>query len=126
VLDSHDCLEPLSDIEALVRSAGSYVQASRDLRPRVLETAREERDEQRLARRIWQAAVLVVLIATFLMSPRHRPEVPDRGTSPTAAHPGEYSLFPEASEGYGDFNWGMVESFTEMRRRQAELLRLAL
>jgi hypothetical protein len=119
-------LEPLNDIEALVRSAGNYVQASRDLRPRVLETARAERDEQRMSRRIWQAAVLVVLIAMFWMSPRQRPEALDFGQSRTAAQPGHYSLSPEASEGYGDFNWDMVESFTEMRRRQSELLRLAL
>ncbi len=126
MLDSHDCLEPLSDIEALVRSAGNYVQASRDLRPRVLETARAERNEQCMSRRIWQAAVLVVLIAMFWMSPREQPEALDFGQSRTAARPGHNSLSPETSEGHADFNWGMVESFTEIRRRQSELLRLAL
>ena len=56
VTDSSDSYEPLSDIEAMVRSAANYVQVSNDLRPRVLEAAREKSGERRARRFIRQAA----------------------------------------------------------------------
>jgi hypothetical protein len=123
MLDPRAACDPLEHIEALVRSAQDYVQVSRDLRPRVLETARAQRAEHRAMRRIWQVAVFVVFAGLFTMSERQRPERIDTSHARAAADAGYFSSPTGAS---GDSAWGMVESFTEMRRRQAELLRLAL
>jgi len=109
--------EPIEEIESLIRAAGNYVQPSEDLRPRVLEAARSQRSQ-------WQAmtiaqcvAAAVVVLGMFLMS----------GSSTT--HKSEPAIFanrlaneflpPLASDG----DWGLVDSFTELRRRQAEMLR---
>jgi hypothetical protein len=126
VPDSQDSFESMSDVETLVRSAQHYVHVSRDLRPRVLETARALRAEERASRQIWQAAILVVLLGMLTMSARPRSESLLIAPPTATADSHDYSSPPGTSARYGDFNWGTVESFMEMRRRQAELLRLAL
>jgi hypothetical protein len=118
----HDRYESF-DVESLVRQASDYVRASDDLRPRVLETARSERGERRARRRIWQSALFALLLGLFVTSICQQPALTGAG----AEAPGEQLLSEAQSTARaGESSWGIVESFTELRRRQAELLRLAL
>jgi hypothetical protein len=109
-----------NDMEALVRAAGSYVRPSEELRPRVLEAAQIECRELRVQRRSWQAALLVTLAAMVI-------SLATRSYWQAAA-PLSASLLPtpadvRSAEG-GTTGWSTVESFTELRRRQAALLSL--
>ena len=126
MIDIQENYEPLNEVEALVRSAGDYVRASGDLRPRVLETARAERSERRAQRRIWQVAILVVLLGMFTTTVRQGQGIFGIERSRAATGAGQLLFSSEALTGSGESNWEMVDSFTELRRRQAELLRLAL
>jgi hypothetical protein len=61
MIDSQIDGNALDDIEALVRAAGGYVQASSDLRPRVLEQARQQRDDRRWQSRCRRLAAVIML-----------------------------------------------------------------
>ncbi len=107
------------DVESLVRAAGNYVRPSDDLRPRVLETARSESRERRNQRRMWQLALVVALLGVFTTAERARWKA-------AAAAPG---ILVEAAALVGgdetaDSGWGLVDSFTQLRRRHAAMLRL--
>ena len=112
-------------VEMLVRAAGAYVRPSEELRPRVLEAARAESIQRSVRRRILQATLALGLLlgvasgmgggelAAFSAGTLRRAEA-------KSADSGAYS----SAEG-SVVGWGMVESFTELRRRQADLLRFA-
>lgn len=107
------------DVEALVRAAGNYVRPSDDLRPRVLEAARAESRERRTQRRMWQLALVVTLLGLFTTAERARWKA-------AAAAPGilvEAATLVGSPES-GESGWGLVDSFTELRRRHAAMLRL--
>jgi len=111
--------EGWDDVEALVRAAGNYVRPSDDLRPRVLETARAESHQRWAQRRIWQVALVIALLGVCSTLVRSRMEVaasPSGG--PLAA--GAMSRRVEI----GEDGWNIVESFTDLRRRHAAMLRL--
>jgi hypothetical protein len=110
VTEFHSAPGPLDDLEALIRSAQDYVHASDDLRPRVLEAARSQH-EQRLTLSYLQHAAVVLVVLGALASALYG------GASGTAdsAKLADTSPIP-------DGNWGLVDSFTELRRRQAVLL----
>ena len=114
--------EPIDEIESMVRAARDYVQASEDLRPRVLETARSQCGQ----RCIRQLAVFLVLLATFTVAGSNRLDRP--GTfQQGGVFSGDGGIFTRAetrvAQG-GDVVWGMVEAFTDLRQRQAEVLTL--
>jgi len=120
VTDLHERFDPFADVEALVRSAQEYVQPSADLRPRTLEAARTERCERRVREVIWQAAIVVLMVGLFGASLRHWGDDPSAGTShlPAAA-----VLTAEIATPGIDASWNMVDSFTQLRQRQAQVLR---
>jgi hypothetical protein len=124
VIESRDFAAPLGELETLVRSAGDYVRASDDLRPRVLENARSRCSEQRLRRRFWKSAVaaLFCVILTGFLAPRSEPAIGVKARSSAWTSP----MFApvEAAARSNDPSWQMVDSFTQLRLRQAELLRL--
>ena len=128
--ESHNWDEPIDEVEAMVRAAGDYVQASDDLRPRVLESARTQRGEQRAQRCIQRMAVYFVLLTVFSTSGRHSLETAGTRQQSMLAAVDSDSIFSRAettvTRGDGDYGWGMVEAFSELRRRQAEVLRSAL
>jgi hypothetical protein len=115
--------EPDADIEALIRSAGDYVRPSEDLRPCVLETARLERRERGLQTRFWQVAA-VVFLCGILTSPAGDRSESASFQPPAALKAGEILIHVEAAARAADPSWEMVESFNELRLRQAEMLRL--
>jgi hypothetical protein len=117
--------ESMRDVEAAVRAAGNYIQPSRDLRPRVLETARALRTERRAQRHIKHMAVLVVLLGVFSASSGYRLER-DQAVGPRSISEVEAKcLFPPANLSLtrgAEIGWAIVEAFTEVRRQQAEVL----
>ena len=108
-----------SDVESLIRAAGSYVRPSEELRPRVLEATRAESGEQRARRRIWHVAIAIGLLGTIFAVAGNRTAV-----SPAFSH-GMLQVGPEVrtADG-GGAGWSIVEAFTDLRRRQAALLSL--
>jgi len=129
VIESRDLSSPLDELETLIRSAGQYVRASDDLRPRVLENARSQCSERRLQRHFWQTAAVVLLCGMLTSSLANRPESATDNNSGSSAWTSPVLAPVEAaarSAGAqaGDPSWQMVESFTQLRIRQAQLLRL--
>jgi hypothetical protein len=107
------------DVESLVRAAGTFVRPSEDLRPRVLESARAESREQRARRHLWRLAVVVGLLG--VVSTIFGSRLASSG--PAANLVLEAAALTRHTQG-DDAGWGLVDSFTELRRRQAALLRL--
>lgn len=123
--ERRDDLEWLADVESLVRSAGEYVRPSDDLRPRVLENARawrKERQARRWTLHMAASALVCGLLAAALQTPS------SFAARETAAGAIGYRLYwsTQPATGASETGWSMVDSFTELRRRQAELLRPAL
>ena len=123
--DRPDDLVWMTELESLVRSAGDYVRPSDDLRPRVLENARAVRKERQARRWIGHMAACA-LVCGLLAAALQTPSTVATRESATAAL--GYRLFwnTQRTIGTNDTSWSMVDSFTELRRRQAELLRPAL
>ena len=111
-----------SEIESLIFAAERYVRPSDDLRPRVFETVRLERHERRLQRHLAQMAAVVLLMVTAITVVR-QPEVSDRTRAflPTVKAMSAESQV-EAARFTDHSTWEAVESFTDLRRRQAQLL----
>ncbi len=123
MIESRDFASPIDELESVIRSAGEYVRASDDLRPRVLETARLQRSEQQLRRRFWQSAVAAVFCVILVSSLAHRLELAIAAKDRTSAWTIPALAPAEATARSADPSWQMVESFTELRLRQAQLLR---
>jgi hypothetical protein len=127
VVELYRGCEPLDDIEAMIRAAGDYVQASEDLRPRVLESARRQRCERRTQRWMGRLAMVVVLATVLTASERHRGGEARQTLASVAVY---RASFPAPPAGSGDVSsdvgWGMVDAFTEMRRQQSQALRLSM
>ena len=121
--DAPELFEPLDELESLVQMAGNYVRASDDLRPRVLETARVERRQRKMQQHFWQAAFVLIALGLFTTSLRDRVEA---ASSQAFGSAGDWLSSPDTVASTSGSTWEMVESFTELRRRQAELLRPAL
>ena len=108
-----------TDVEALVRAAGSYIRPSDGLRPRVLEMASIEFREQRAHRRIRRVAIVVFIVGAISMAAAGRWHAANpHSASMLEVHPGTMQ-----AEG-GTPGWNTVESFTDLRQRQAALLSL--
>jgi hypothetical protein len=127
LIDSSDSYEPLSHIEAMVRSAANYVQVSNDLRPRVLEAAREKSGERRARRFIRQAALFAALLTWCVTASVSRLDIRDDLRELTLATTGSYPISNNRiSGGASSEAWALVDAYTELRERQADVLRLKL
>jgi hypothetical protein len=98
----------MSELEALIRSAKDYVQPSEDLRPRILEAARSQR---RVMSCLRHAAAMLLMAGAFATGLHGMNGFVFSTTTP------EQLLSSAAHD-----NWGLVDSFTELRRRQAIML----
>jgi hypothetical protein len=119
--------DDFQEIEATVKAAGSYVRASDDLRPRVLETARMQRGERRAQRSLRRAAFLFAALTMTSATVRTEFDAPAgihrAGWLAGDAGAPFWDAAEVASHG-GNFSWNLVESFTQLRRRQAEAFNL--
>lgn len=110
----NDWQQRYDDVEAMVQAAGGYVQASDDLRPRVLETARAERGEQRGKRWVRHlslaAAIVGVSISIGVSTGDREPKIGDADAV--------YAQAAQKSVGAGGFGWALVQAFQELRQRQ--------
>ncbi|WP_425614069.1 hypothetical protein NA78x_003923 [Anatilimnocola sp. NA78] len=110
-----DCFsDDFSSVESLIASAGSYVRPTEDLRPRVLEEARTDRAERRAQERIWQLALAVVFVGLLLGNVNLPARELDANLPTTAI-----------SKPNDDPTWNTVDALSELRRRQATMLRLS-
>lgn len=109
----HSSSGPSDDLEALLRSAKDYVHPSDDLRPRVLEAARSQRDQRQMLGYLQHAAVVLVVLGA-LASTLYGTAGPIKLDATSRDQ-----VLAAAAQ---DANWGLVDSFTELRRRQAVLL----
>jgi hypothetical protein len=120
--------EPVGGVEAMVLAAGQYVGASDDLRPRVMEAARLQSGEQSVRRCLRHVALVVVLLA--LLVPEIRQGLGEQSSRWSAIEEFNtevlHSVSPAATTRSGDGDWRMFEAFTELRRQQAQLLRLEI
>jgi hypothetical protein len=126
--DLRDWKDPMNDLELLVRAAGNYVQASSDLRPRVLETARACRGERRLQRCLYRVTISILLVmATSIWIDRSQGAAGSRDEAMLEQDGVLHgSIWPQIETAPGDASWDTVEAFTEVRRRQAQVLRSSL
>lgn len=118
---SDEELSPIETIEGMLRAAGNYVVPSDDLRPRILEAAREYRGNRRSERRLAGYALTTLLLWVLCL-----PLVDDldvlrsKLASPSAFELQQRALEITADKGF-DPNWAMAEVFTQLRHTQAEL-----
>jgi len=111
-----------AELEEIIRAAGDYIEVSDDLRPRILEDARSGLEET--STRFWIAglAIAVIVFAIFANHFRGQMSSPlNSAMTPTSAQ-----LYAEAqrktSESNADASWTLVDSFSELRQRQAGLI----
>jgi hypothetical protein len=120
---------PIDELESIIRSAGGYVRASRDLRPRVLEAARSQRTERRgrLAIRAAASVLIALTMLTSSLSPRAGQLTFARNGRPFPSTSQELVLRAQALSGFGgDLGWGIVEAFRELRADQSAALKSEL
>ncbi len=116
-----------ADLEDLVRQAGGYVRPSEDLRPRVLESAHSVCGEQRTRSRVSRLASFVLVLSGWTST------VGEAGTTSSAAagfsrHVVDAEELFDSAQARAvvrgiEFDWGLVEVFSDLRDRQAETLR---
>ena len=114
--------ETFDEFESLILAASNYVRPSDDLRPLVLEVARTEQRERRIQRNLARMAAVVFLMVMVISAFRQ----PANAAAGQLFAPAmeAVSLEAEANARRTDPSWETVESFTDIRRWQASLLRL--
>lgn len=108
----------LPELEAMIRSAGGYVQPTDDLRPRTLEAA-GEKDARRHGRRIvvCLASLLLLLPVVGVLALPASP--PPRGVTEAELHRQAKVLAMHRGVDHG---WGLFQAFVSLRREQARQL----
>lgn len=109
-------------IEAMIRAARHYVQPSDDLRPQILEAAREHCGDLRAEQKLGSFA-LAVLVLILFSSPAIRYAVMLQSTAATRTanevqrRAAELSTHREIGS-----HWALAEAFSQMRHLQASRL----
>ncbi|QDT00796.1 hypothetical protein [Adhaeretor mobilis] len=122
-LSKSNSSEPPSDfaqLESIVRAAASYAQPTEDLRPRVIEAARDARRMQRLNRSLGSLS-FAVLLAIIMGLPGYL-----AAAFPKVASADSEELHRRAThkvvKGSVDAPWALFEVFSDLRREQASRL----
>jgi len=127
VTESPSWDEQVSEVEAIVRSAASYVQVSKDLRPRVMEMARLTNGERRARRCIRQVALAAALLTWVVTSSVNKFDMRDNLRQLTLVAAGPYAAANDRASGAAEeAAWSLVDAYTDLRYRQAEVLRPSL
>jgi len=111
--------ETLSPLEQAIRAAGSFVRPTSNLRPRVIEAAKEQCGQQRAIRNATCLLLFVCLLAAvtapFAMQLADQLEQTQAASSEEVQKQAtQYS----AQAGIGS-NWGLSEAFTRQRESQS-------
>lgn len=115
-----------AEVEALVRAAGQYVVPSDNLRPRVLEAAREKRNDQRGRRKILQCVAAILLCGALSLPLAERMEVWRDHTKSPSANDLELRAIQLSSRSNDGPHWGLLEAFNQLRESQATRLQRSL
>jgi hypothetical protein len=127
VIEPPNWNEQVSEVEALVRSAANYVQVSKDLRPRVLEAARLTNGERRARRCIRQVALAAALLTWVVTTSVNKLDIRDNLRQLTLVAAGPYAASGNRETGGAEeAAWSLVDAYTDLRYRQAEVLRPSL
>jgi len=119
--------DEISEVEAMIRSAGDYVQVSRDLRPRVLDRARLASGERRVRRYIRHVGLVAALLTWSVTATVDRMNSASDIRELTLATATVYpTVNAHVNGGAAEAAWVLVDAFTEVRGKQAEVLRLKL
>jgi hypothetical protein len=112
------------DVEQMVRAAGGVLAVSDDLRPRILEEAREERRETSTRSRIVVLAVLVAFVGACVGEVRGR--LASTSALKTVVTGNHDELFAAAQrkavESRVDPSWSLADAFRELRQSQSRLI----
>src|SRR5262249_14891363 len=120
--DSREWGGDVADVEELIRSAGNYVQVSKDLRPRVLESARLKNGERRARSVVRKTGLVAALLMWCITASIRSLDMPEDLRQLTIIATGSVPA-GHVSGGNGDIGWSLVDAFTELRCRQADVLR---
>jgi hypothetical protein len=112
--------DQFSDLERLVHSAKDWVVPSEQLRPQVVEAARDFdlRKVQFVKLRnflIVSSAIWLLVLVVFLSLRAHREELTAPNSQQVERMSSEYSTRYRY-----DQNWGLVEAFSEARRLESQ------
>jgi hypothetical protein len=116
--------ESIARAERIVRAAGKYIEPSDDLRPRVLEAARDVCADRRSRRSIlmWTlVGAVAMLLSTFFID--QYSQWHHRAQSPTTAEIQEDAVRISMRD-RTSLDWGFLEAFVKLRGEQAEKLRV--
>jgi len=113
-----------ADIEEMIRAAGDYLEVSEDLRPRTLEEARHNRRD--FSTRTWFGALAAVIGIIALFASQHQTQSSSASPLNVAVSADCDQLYADAqqrtTQANVDASWTLVDSFRELRQRQASLL----
>lgn len=118
--DSEFSPDDYRPIVQAIRQAGNYVRPSDDLRPRIIEAAKDQRGQQRVRRTasgMMLAFGLLILVTTPSM--KLIADRLERSQAPTSDEMQQQATQYSSQSGVGP-NWGLTEAFTRLREMQAE------
>ena len=109
----------LSPLEQTIRAAGNFVCPTSDLRPRVIEAAKEQCKHQRTVRNVAGLLLFVCLLAVLTAPFAMRlAEHLEQTQAPSSAEVQKQATQYSAQAGIGS-NWGLSEAFTRQRESQS-------
>lgn len=108
-----------SQIEALVRGAGQYVTPSEQLRPRVLEAAREQLHDRLAHRRMMQCAVVILLCGALSTTLADQFDTWRHQLHSITASEIEQQALEISSGSIEGTHWGLFEAFNQLRQSRA-------
>ncbi len=121
MIDTDGDYDPVRETEALIRSAAQYMRISSDLRPRVVESARLNRREFRARRIIRHTALAVSVLAWSVITSIGRMDGSYMNQQLPITATGAFSISCRVANTGED--WTLVNAFTELRDKQADVLR---
>ena len=122
--DIADDDDRLAQVEALIRDAADYVRPSRDLRPRALEAARDDRFTRRFSRAMRLTAMAAAIVGVAVSAAASW-EAARRNRHEFSAGADQQALDKRAelhAARCGGLGWGLVEAFLDLREERTERL----
>ncbi len=109
-----------SPLERTILAAGQYVRPSQDLRPRIIEAAKEQGGQRRAIRNIGGGLLLMGLLCVIAAPTlNQRTERFEKSRSPSASELQDQAQTIATQAGVGA-NWGLSEAYAKLRQSQAE------
>ena len=111
-----------AEIESMIRAARNYVRPSDDLRPKVLEAAREHCSDRRAEQKLGSFAI-AVLVLVLISSPAIRYAILLQPTvAKRSADEVQHLAAELASQREIGSHWALAEAFSQVRHLQASRL----